>query len=153
MLVCVCVTVLYPNPSPECSLKQKGHVLCVSVVCVFSFPCVCVCVFLVQQRSDHGAVGARRGRKHVRGAVETQRGGALRVGGQREGDGRVLVVGVEAQTLASVTHVVCVSGADRVRRAGRAVVVVRARFQLVQRDGVDGRAVHGEGVAGVAGEV
>lgn len=37
----VCVSVLYPNPSPEFSLKQKGHVLCVSVVCVFIFLCVC----------------------------------------------------------------------------------------------------------------
>lgn len=60
----------------------------------------------VQQRSDVGAVGAWwRGREHVRGADEAQGGGALRVSGQRQGDGRALVVGVEAQALPSVAHV------------------------------------------------
>lgn len=114
---------------------------------------MCVCVFTVQQRSDLGAVGAWWGRKHVRGTVVTQRGGALRVDGQRQRDGRVLVVGVEAQALPSVTHVVCESRAEGVRGTGGAVVVVRTRVQLIQRDGADSRAVHGEGVAGIARKV
>ena len=100
--------------------------------------------------SDLGAVGAWWGRKHVRGIVVTQRVGALRVARQREGDRRVLVVGVEAQPLPSVAHVVCESRAEGVRRTGGAMVVVRTRVQLIQRDGADSRAVHGEGVAGVA---
>lgn len=103
--------------------------------------------------SDLGAVGAWRGREHVRGTVVTQRGRALRVGTQRERDRRVLVVGVEAQPLPSVTHVVCESRAEGVRRAGGAVVVVRTHVQLIQRDGGDGRAVHGERVTGIAGKV
>lgn len=110
-------------------------------------------MFEVQQRSDLGAVGAWWGGKHVCGAVVTQRGGALRVGRQRQGDGRVLVVGVEAQPLPAVAHVVCESRAEGVRGTGGAVVVVGTRVQLIQRDGGDSRAVHGEGVAGIAGKV
>lgn len=79
-----------------------------SGVCKSSPLYVCVCVVTVQQRSDLGAVGARRGRKHVRGTVVTQGGGALWA------DGRVLVVGMETQPLPSVTHVVCESGTERV---------------------------------------
>lgn len=60
---------------------------------------------------------------------------------------------MEAQPLPAVAHVVRESGADGVRRAGGAVIVVSAGVELIQRDGRDGRAVHGEGVAGVAGEV
>lgn len=106
---------------------------------------------LRRRRSDVGAVGVRwgRGREHVRGAVVAQGGGALRVSSQ------ILVVGVEAQPLASVAHV-CGSGAAGVRGAAGAVVAVvvgGAQLQLIQRDGADGRAVHGEGVAGVAREV
>lgn len=110
-------------------------------------------VAVVQQRSDLGAVGARRGRKHVRGTVVTQRGGARRVCRQGKRDRPVLVVGVEAQPLPPVTQAVCESGAARVRRTGGTVVVVRAGVQLVQRDGDDGGAVHGESVAGIAGKV
>lgn len=108
------------------------------------------------QQSDLGAVGAwrrRRGRERVRWAEVAQWRGALWVGGQWEGGGRVLVVGVEPQPLPAVAHVVCEARAVGVRRAGGAVVVVGARVQLVQGDGVDGHAIHGEGVAGVAGEV
>lgn len=93
-----------------------------------------------------------RGREHVRGAVVAQGGGALRVRRQRQGGGQVLVVAVETQPLDSVAHV-CGSGAAAVRRAGGAVVVGGTQVQLIQRDGADGRAVHGEGVAGVAREV
>lgn len=64
---------------------------------------------------------------------------------------RVLVVSMEAETLPSVTHVVCESRAQGVRRTAGAVV--RTRIQLIQRDGGDGSAVHGEGVAGVAWKV
>lgn len=127
--------------------------VCTCQVCesqVFYFS---VCVVTVQQRSDLGAIGARRGRKQVRGTVETQRGGGLRVGGQRERGRRVLIVGVEAEPLPSVTHVVCESRADGVRRTAGAVVEVRACVQLVQGDRGDRSAVHGESVAGVAGEV
>lgn len=74
----------------------------------------------------------------------------MKAGGQRKGDGRSFVVGVEAQTFPSVAHVRRAVGA---RRAGGAVVVVRAGVQLIQRDGGDVRSVHGEGVAGVAREV
>lgn len=74
-----------------------------------------VCVFMVQQSSDLGAVGAWWGRKHVRVTAVTQRGGALRVGRQRERDRRVFVVGVEAQPRPSVAHVVCESRAEGVR--------------------------------------
>lgn len=106
----------------------------------------------VQRRSDLGAVRAQRRRKHVCGAVVVQRGGALWVEGKR--GGRVLVVGVEAQPLAAVEHGVRESvGAAGVRRAGGAVVVAGNRVQLIQRDGGDGGAVVGQGVAGVAGKV
>lgn len=107
---------------------------------------------MVRRRSDVGAVGVGRGRgrEQVRGAVVAQGGGALQVSSQREGDGRVLVVGVEAQPFASVAHLCGVVG---VRGAAGAVVVGGAQVQLIQRDGADGRAVHGQGVAGVAGEV
>lgn len=109
---------------------------------------------MMQQRSDLGAVRARRGRKHVRGTVVTQRGGALWVPRQGERNRRVLVVGMEAQPLPSVKHLVCESlRAAGVRRTGGAVVVVSACFQLIQRDGGDGSAVIGEGVASVAGKV
>lgn len=124
-----------------------------SRVCEYVRMFMCVCAFMVQQRSDLGAVGAWWGREHVRGTVVTQRRRALRVGRQRESDRRVLVVGVETQPLPSVTHVVCESRAVGVRRTGGAVVVVRTRVQLVQGDGADSRAVHGEGVAGIAGKV
>lgn len=60
---------------------------------------------------------------------------------------------MEPQPLPAIAHVVCEARAVGVRRAGGAVVVVGARVQLVQGDGVDGHAVHGEGVAGIAGEV
>lgn len=43
--------------------------------------------------------------------------------------------------------------ADVGRAGGAAAVVVRARVQLLQGDGADGRAVHGQGVAGIAGKV
>lgn len=115
---------------------------------IMFFPRVCEC------GSDLGAVGTWWRRKHVRGTVVTQRGRALRVDRQRERDRRVLVVGVEAQTLPSVAHVVCRSRAEGVRGGtGGAVVVVRTRVQLIQRDGADSRSVHGEGVAGIAGKV
>lgn len=70
---------------------------------------MCVCVFVVQQRSDLGAVRAWWGREHVRGIVVAQRSGGRRVCGQRQRHGRVLVVGVEAQPLPAITHVVCES--------------------------------------------
>lgn len=108
---------------------------------------------MVQQRSDLGAVGARWGRKHVRGTVVIQRGGALRVGRQWKRHRRVLVVGVEAQPFPSVTHIVCESRTEGVRGTRGAVVVVRTRVQLIQRNRADSCAVHGEGVAGVAGKV
>ncbi len=126
---------------------------CQVCVCQNGFLYVRMCVFMVQRRSDLGAVGAWWGRKHVRGTVVTQRGWALLVDRQRKRDRRVLVVGVEAQPLPSVTHVVCKSRAEGVRGTGGAVVMVRPRVQLIQRDGGDSRAVHGEGVAGVAGKM
>lgn len=107
----------------------------------------------VHQWSDIGTVGPWWGREHVRGVVVTQRSRALRVGGQRERDWRVLIVGVEPQPLSTVAHVVCESGAVGVRGTGGAVVVVRTHVQLIQGDGADGRAVHGEGVAGIAGKM
>lgn len=113
----------------------------------------CVCVFMVQQRSDLGAVGAWWGREHIRGTVVAQRSRALRVGRQRKSNRWVLVVGVETQPLPPVTHVVCKSRAAGVRGTGGAVVVVRTRVQLIQRNRADSRAVHGEGIAGIAGEV
>lgn len=105
------------------------------------------------EESNVGAVGSRRRREGVRGTVETLRGGALR--GDRLGKShrRVVVVGVEAQPLPSVRHVFCESRAEGVRRTGGAGFVEGTRVQLVQRDRGDSRAVHGQGVAGVAGEV
>lgn len=76
---------------------------------------VCVCACTVKQRSDVSAVGARRGRKRVRGTAVAQRGGALRVNRQGKRYRRVLVVSMEAETLPSVTHVVCESRAQGVR--------------------------------------
>lgn len=108
---------------------------------------------MAQRRSDVSAVRAWwRGREHVRGAIVAQGSGALRVSGQREGDGWVLIVGVETQPLPSVAHV-CRPRVAGVRRAGGAAVVGGTHVQLIQRDGADGRAVHGEGVARVAREV
>lgn len=114
---------------------------------------VCMCVSMVQQRSDLGAVGAMRGRKRVRGTVVTQRGRTRQVCTQRKRHRPVLVVGVEAQPLASVTHVVCETRATGVRRAGGTVVVERTGVQLVQRDWDNGCAVHCEGIARIARKV
>lgn len=145
---------LFCNPSPEFSPKQKGMCsVCTCKVCESKVFYLSVCVVTVQQRSDLGAIGARRGRKQVRGTVETQRGGGLRVGGQGERDRRVLVVGMEAKPLPSVAHVVCESRTEGVRRTAGAVVEVRARVQLIQGDGGDRSAIHSESVAGVAGKV
>lgn len=74
-----------------------------------------MCAFTVKQRSDVSAVGARRGRKRVRGIAVAQRGGALRVNRHGKRDRGVLVVSMEAQPLPSVTHVICESRGQRVR--------------------------------------
>lgn len=137
------VTVLHRKPITWIYSQTIGQVLVVR----------CVCFFRVQQRSDLGAVGTWWRRKCVRATEVAQRGGALWLGGRRQRDARVLVVGVEAQPLVSVAQVVWESRAERVRRTGGAVAVVGTRVQLIQRDGGDGRAVHGERVAGVAGKV
>lgn len=145
----VSVTVLYCKYIPRIlSPQPKGHVLdaCKCPACSSNN-------FLYVCSLDVGAVGARRWREHVRGIVVAQRRGARRVGRQGEGDGRVLVVRVEAQPLPAVARVVRESRADGVRRTGGTVAVVGARLQLIQGDGGDGGAVHGEGVARVAGKV
>lgn len=105
------------------------------------------------EESNVGAVGSGWRGERVRGIVETLRGGALWGAGLRKSHGRVVVVGVEAQPLPSVTHVFCESRAEGVRRTGGAGFVEGTRVQLVQRHRGDGRAVHGQGVASVAGEV
>lgn len=75
------------------------------------------------------------------------------MGGQRQRNRRVLVVRVEAQTLPAVTQAVRESRAQGVGGTGGAVVVVSSRLQLIQRHRGDGGPVHGEGVAGIAGEM
>lgn len=115
--------------------------------------CYVVWAFMVQQQSDLGAVRAWWGREQVRGTIITQSRRAVRVGRQRKRDRRVLVVGVETQPLPSVMHVICESSAVGARGTGGAVAVVRTRVQLIQGDGADSRAVHGEGVTGIAGKV
>lgn len=101
---------------------------------------------VLHRGSDLGAVRSGQGRHHVTGAVKTQRGGVPCV------CRRILVVGVEAQPLPAITHVVQREPrTERVRRTGGAAVVTRT--QLVQRDGRDGGAVHGQSVARLTGEV
>lgn len=140
------------------------EVKCLTFALLSTFIIVGECVYMsAASRSHVGAVGPRRGRGRRRGregvrrSVVAERRGALQVGGQRQGHGRVLVVGVEAQALAAIAHAVWEAvGAGvgvGVRRAGGAVVVVAARVQLVQGDRIDGHAVHSQGVAGIAGEV
>lgn len=104
----------------------------------------------MKTKSDIGAVGAWRRGEHVGGTVTTQRGGTLKAGRQGKGDRRSFVVGVEAQTFPSITHV---PRTVRVWRTGGAVVVVRTGVQLIQGDGGDVCSVHGESVASVAWEV
>lgn len=106
----------------------------------------CVLCAVLHRGSDLGAVRSGQGRHHVTGAVKTQRGGVPCV------CRRILVVGVEAQPLPAITHVVQREPrTERVRRTGGAAVVTRT--QLVQRDGRDGGAVHGQSVARLTGEV
>lgn len=117
-------------------LQWRGRVI---VLCCHSSPrtsptriCVDKCVFsklssvlFCTGGSDLGAVRSGQGRHHVTGAVKTQRGGVPCV------CRRILVVGVEAQPLPAITHVVQREPrTERVRRTGGAAVVTRT--QLVQ---------------------